>query len=59
MTILMWLWRLKRERGCLKLNADTLKVEEMLVNWLNKNKLARLLLLWWDITDELYDQPAD
>jgi hypothetical protein len=55
----MWLWRLKRERGCLKLNADTLKVEEMLVNWLNKNKLARLLLLWWDITDELYDQPAD
>ncbi len=48
MTALMWFWRLTREGKCLKLNTDTLEVEEMLVNWLNQNKLARLLLLWWE-----------
>lgn len=48
MTILMWFWRLTKEGQCLKLNTDTLEAEEMLVNWLDKNKLARLLLLWWE-----------
>jgi hypothetical protein len=48
MSELLWLWSRTREGKCLKLNADTLEVEEMLVNWLNKNKLARLLLLRWE-----------
>lgn len=48
MTLLMWFWRLTREGQCLKLTTDTLEVEEMLVNRLNKNKIARLLLLWWE-----------
>jgi len=48
MTTLMWFWRLTREGKCLKLSTDTLEVEEMLVNCLNKNNLARLLLLWWE-----------
>ena len=47
MTTFMWLWGLTREGKCSKLSTETLRVEEMLVNRLNKNKLARLLLIWW------------
>jgi hypothetical protein len=46
MTTLMWLWGLTREGKCSKLSTETLRMEEMLANRLNKNKLARLLLLW-------------
>ena len=47
MTTLILFWGLTREGKCLKLGTETLRVEEMLVNWLNKNNLARLLSLWW------------
>ena len=48
MTTLLWFWSLAREGKCQQFNTGTLEVEEMLVNWLNKNKLAMLLLLWWE-----------